>query len=100
MGTKSANEHFEINIFGFTLIQKQSAWIVNYRYRVLNALSQSVNVHAYGFTLVCTRTCIFKLYDVRNALRHPSSEHLNLYSPENRTILQISAIECDEDARL
>lgn len=53
-----------------------------HRYRVLNALSHSLNVHAYGFTLVCTRTCIFKLYDVRNALRHPSSAHLNLYSPE------------------
>lgn len=52
-----------------------------YLYNVLNAFSQPLWVHSKGFTLVWTRMCIFKLYDVKKAFPHWGSEHLKRYSP-------------------
>lgn len=50
-------------------------------YLVLNALSHPFCEQTNGFSFVWTRTWIFNEYEVRNALPHPFSLHLNLYSP-------------------
>lgn len=69
-----------------------------YLYTVLKAFWHSCLVQTNGFCFVCTRSWIFRLYDVKNGLPQSIMLHLKRYSPSinkwKRYVLVYYIIKC------